>query len=139
MTIRLLSTSDYDSIFELWGHTKGMALRNFDDSREGIAKFIQKNPDSNFIAEIGNEIVGVILCGIDGRRGYLYHASVKEEYRGQGIGTELVNKVLDVLKSKGIKKAGLLVKKDNIIGNEFWLAKGWNKRDELLYYSLNLD
>jgi N-acetylglutamate synthase len=116
-----------------------MALRNFDDSREGIAKFIQKNPDSNFIAEIGNEIVGVILCGIDGRRGYLYHASVKEEYRGQGIGTELVNKVLDVLKSKGIKKAGLLVKKDNIIGNEFWLAKGWNKRDELLYYSLNLD
>ncbi|MDD4142168.1 MAG: GNAT family N-acetyltransferase [Bacteroidales bacterium] len=138
VTIRLMKAEDYDSIYEIWSSTTGMALRNYDDSREGIEKFLKKNPISNFIAEVDGHMAGVILCGIDGRRGYLYHASVREEYRNKGIGTELTNRVLSVLKQEGIRKAGLLVKKDNQIGNEFWIAKGWDKREELLYYSLNL-
>ena len=84
-TIRLMSIEDYAEVYKLWTETAGMAIRSYDDSEEGIAKFIAKNPNSNFVAIRDGEIIGVILCGIDGRRAYIYHTVVNPAYRRQGV------------------------------------------------------
>jgi len=136
--IRLMKMEDYDEVFHLWSSTPGMCLRNYDDSVEGIAKFLKKNPTSNFVALSENSIIGVILSSNDGRRGYIYHATVHPDYRNRGVGKALLQKVYDELKKEGISKAGLLVLKDNEIGNIFWKSQKWEDRTELKYYSKDI-
>lgn len=135
--IRLMTVADYPQVYDLWKITEGMALRSFDDSEAGITKFIQKNPDSNFVALQDGKIVGVILCGIDGRRAYIYHTVVRADLRNQGIGKQLLHAVYDVIGKAGIKKSGLLVMNTNEIGNRFWQSQGWTKREDVTYYSIN--
>ena len=136
--IRLMKIEDYDEVFLLWSSTPGMCLRNYDDSVDGIAKFLKKNPTSNFVALSENKIIGAILSSNDGRRGYIYHATVHSDYRDRGIGKALLQKVYYELKKEGINKAGLLLLKDNEIGNIFWKSQKWEDRKELKYYSKNL-
>lgn len=135
--IRLMTEEDYEQVYALWSITEGMALRSYDDSAEGISKFLKKNPKSNFVAEMDGEIVGVIMCGMDGRRAYIYHTVVREDLRQQGIGKSLLRAVYHAIESEGIKKNGLLVLKNNEIGNTFWRMQGWTERTDLNYYSKN--
>lgn len=137
--IRRMTTDDYDAVYVLWTGTQGMGMRSLDDSREGIARFLSRNPRTCFVAEAEGAIVGVILCGHDGRRGYIYHTAVRPEYRRQGIGKRLVDSVLAALKSEGIHKAALVVYKTNETGNEFWQSVGFTERDDLIYRNLSLN
>ncbi|ERI90308.1 acetyltransferase, GNAT family [Clostridiales bacterium oral taxon 876 str. F0540] len=136
MKIRLMSIEDYDIVNHLWKCTQGMGMRSLDDSFEGIKKFLKRNPTTNFVAQVGNNIVGVILCGHDGRRGYIYHTAVNIDYRGRGIGKELVNTVVKALKKEEINKVSLVVFSSNDLGNEFWKALGFDERDDLIYRNL---
>ena len=133
----MMTVADYEPVYQLWHTTKGMALRSHDDSEEGIAKFLEKNPDSNYVAEMNGEIVGVILCGMDGRRAYIYHTVVRKDLRQRGIGKALLGMVYHAIEQEGIKKNGLLVLKNNEIGNKFWQMQGWTERVDLNYYSKN--
>lgn len=133
--IRLMRPNDYQKVYALWSVTEGMAIRSYDDSEEGILKFLRHNPTSNFVAVKGEDIVGVILCGMDGRRAYIYHFVVRADLRSRGIGTSLLKEVYKVINAAGIRKNGLLVLKDNAIGNRFWVSQGWQERTELNYYS----
>ncbi len=137
MEIVEMKISNYEDIFKLWTSTTGMGLRNLDDSKEGIDKFLRRNPTTNFIAEEDSKIVGSILCGHDGRRGYIYHTAVDMRYRGKGIGKKLVNSVINALKREGINKAALVVFTNNEVGNGFWRSIGWEKREDLNYYNLS--
>ena len=135
ITIRLMTAEDYARVYHLWSVTDGMALRGYDDSEEGICKFLKKNPTSNFVALRGDDLVGVILCGMDGRRAYIYHTVVRSDLRNQGIGKALLHAVYAAAEQEGIKKSGLLVMKHNEIGNAFWRSQGWTERTDLNYYS----
>ena len=137
VTIRLMTAEDYQPVYHLWTITEGMALRSYDDSEEGITKFLRKNPTSNFVAVLDGEIVGVLLCGIDGRRAYIYHTVVRKDLRQRGIGKALLGMVYHAVEAEGIKKNGLLVMRDNEIGNTFWRMQGWTERTDLNYYSKN--
>ena len=128
-----MKISDYEAIYSLWMSCKGMGLNNLDDSKEGIEKFLNRNPNTCFVKEINNQIVGVIIVGNDGRRAYIYHTAVKEEYRGKGIARALVNKALAALKELGINKLALVVFDKNDDGNKFWEKLGFTKRDDLVY------
>jgi len=139
MEIVEMKISNYEDIFILWTSTPGMGLRNLDDSKEGIDKFLRRNPTTNFIAEEDGEIVGSILCGHDGRRGYIYHTAVDMRYRGKGVGKNLVNSVINALKREGINKAALVVFTNNEVGNGFWRSMGWEKREDLNYYNLSIN
>ncbi len=110
----------------VWG------LNHLDDSREGIERFLMRNPETCFVAE-DDGIVGVIIAGNDGRRGYIYHTAVREGKRGQGIATALVNAALDGLKKCGINKAALVVFDRNMHGNSFWEKLGFTQRTDLVY------
>ena len=102
-----MKPEEYDGIYQLWRSCSGMGLNDLDDSREGMEAFLKRNPTTCFSAWEDGKIVGSILCGHDGRRGYLYHTAVLPDYRGRGIGTELVQAALKGLEEAGIHKAAL--------------------------------
>lgn len=139
MQIRLMTPDDYDDVYALWTSIDGMGLRNLDDSRNGIARFLARNPTTCFVADVDGRVVGCILCGTDGRRAYIYHTAVLAEHRGKGIGKALVEHVYDALHELGIAKAALLVYADNETGNAFWQALGWEVRTDVLYRNKLLD
>lgn len=133
--IRLFEVEDYEDVYALWIRTPGMGLNNIDDSKEGIAKFLKRNPSTCFVAEeIDTErIVGAIITGNDGRRGYIYHACCDINVRRFGIGTNLVDAALNALKKEGISKVALVVFEKNKSGNDFWEHLGFTLRADLNY------
>lgn len=133
MEIRLMTPGDYDGVYALWLSTPGMGLNTTDDSRAGIKKYLARNPSTCFVAEEGGELVGVILSGHDGRRGYIHHTAVRESCRNRGIGGALVERAMDALAVEGIQKVALVVFGRNQIGNVFWERRGFTRREDLVY------
>lgn len=129
---------DYEEVIKLWRDTPGMGINDVDDSAEGMKRFLARNPGMSFVAKTEDGIVGTILCGHDGRRGYLYHAAVLPKMRGMGVGRALVNAALDALREAGISKVGLNVFADNAQGLRFWEKFGFDARDDVKYRSLRL-
>lgn len=133
MEIRKLSMDDYEEIHHLWVSTPGMGLNDLDDSREGIERYLQRNPSTCFAARKCGRLAGVILSGHDGRRGYIYHVAVSTVDRGEGIGSALVGTAIKALRDEGIHKAALVVFEKNEIGNTFWEHRGFGVRADLVY------
>jgi ribosomal protein S18 acetylase RimI-like enzyme len=133
ITIRQMTAGDYDGVHALWLATPGMGLNTSDDSREGIEKYLRRNPNTCFVAEGGGAVAGVILCGHDGRRGYIHHTAVTLPERGRGLGRSLVEKALGALRDEGINKAALVCFHDNDGGNAFWEALRFGARRDLVY------
>ena len=131
--ISVMSMEDYDGVYDLWINTPGMGLNATDDSREGIAKYLRRNPTSSFVAHDNGKIVGVIMAGHDGRRGYIHHTAVMPEYRNQGIAKKLVDHAMSALENEGINKVALVAFAKNEVGNGFWENIGFSVRDDLVY------
>jgi len=134
---REMKIGDYQKVFALWSDTEGMGLSD-SDSEEEIAKYLSRNPGHSFVCEYGDRIVGTILCGHDGRRGYIYHVAVSEEHRKRGIARMLLTKALDSLRNAGIRKCHLMVFGANLAGREFWEHVGWQRRDDIVIYSKSI-
>ena len=133
MDIRKITLDDYDEMYALWLSCKGMGLNDTDDSREGIGRFLDRNPETCFGAFENCSLIGVILAGNDGRRGFIYHTAVSPDCRKRGVGTALVNAALDALKGLGITKTALVVFGRNELGNAFWEKQGFTSREDLVY------
>ncbi|HOG01271.1 MAG: Acetyltransferase YpeA [Firmicutes bacterium ADurb.Bin248] len=131
--IRKMTARDYGAVYDLWLSCKGMGLNNIDDSRDGIESFLARNPDTCFVAEEDEKLVGVILAGNDGRRGYIYHTAVDPTLRRRGIASKLVDAALRALRELGIAKVALVVFERNAAGNEFWESVGFTVRNDLVY------
>lgn len=133
MQIIPMTIEDYDALYDLWLHTPGMGLNTADDSREGIAAYLRRNPTTCFTAKEGDRLLGAIPAGHDGRRGYISHTAVREDAQRQGVGTALVEAVLEALQVEGIRKVALVVFARNEKGNAFWEKLGFTGRDDLVY------
>ena len=138
VNIRVMTISDYDGVYDLWIHTPGMGLNSTDDSREGIEKYLNRNPATSFVAESDGAIVGVIMAGHDGRRGYIHHTAVLPEYRNRGIAKKLVDRAMEALDKEGINKVALVAFEKNASGNGFWENIGFTERDDLVYRNKNI-
>lgn len=137
MKFRPMTTNDYASTVQLWTRTEGVRLRDA-DSREGIEKYLARNPGLSFVAESDDMLVGTIMSGHDGRRGYIQHLSVLDSYRRRGIGSQLVALCLEALKKEGILKSHLMILADNEAAKIFWSRLGWvGRRDIDLYSFIN--
>ena len=138
--IRSMTIDDYEGVRELWMSIHGFAIRSLDDSKEGVARFIDRNPGTSVVAVSGSgKIIGAILCGHDGRRGCLYHVCVREDCRRCGIGKEMVVFCMNALKKEGINKVSLIAFTKNDVGNAFWNCIGWTRRLDLNYYDFTLN
>lgn len=139
VVIRSMTIEDYPAVKALWQSIQGFGIRSIDDSREGIRRFLARNPGISVVAEQDGEIIGAILCGHDGRRGCLYHVCVREEHRRQGIGKAMVVFCMEALKKEQINKVSLIAFTKNDVGNAFWKEIGWTKREDLNYYDFVLN
>lgn len=137
LKIRPMTIDDYDALYAIWTAC-GNGLNNLDDSREGIEKYLRRNPTTSFVAEDGGVIAGAVLCGHDGRRGYIQHMSVSPLYRRRGIGKRLLDAALAALKAEGINKTALVAFRKNALGNAFWESMGFGLREDLNYRDLAL-
>lgn len=137
--VRVMTIEDYDQVKELWNSIKGFGIRSMDDSREGVARFLKRNPTTSVVAEEDGKVVGAILCGHDGRRGCLYHVCVHKDYRMRDIGKSMVAFAMEALKKEEINKVSLIAFTKNDIGNAFWKEIAWTKREDLNYYDFTLN
>jgi ribosomal protein S18 acetylase RimI-like enzyme len=130
---------DYEEVYALWMSIHGFGIRSMDDAKEGVERFIRRNPTTSMVAVLDGQIIGAILCGHDGRRGCLYHVCVREAYRKHGIGQKLVLACLDALRKEQINKVNLIAFQSNEVGNRFWQGLGWDFRSDVNYYECILN
>ena len=135
--IRKMLTSDYAPAYALWQNLPGIGLSSA-DSESTLCAFLIKNPETCLVAADNGQLVGTILGGSDGRRGYLYHLAVHPDYQKQGFGKELVITCLDALRAQGIEKCHIFVLADNREGLKFWQKSGWELREDILILSRSL-
>lgn len=134
--IREMKAADYSAVINFWRETPGLALSDA-DTEENIGVFLARNPGLSFVAELADRLLGTILCGHDGRRGFIYHLAVHHDYRRKGIGRLLADCCLNKLKEAGISKCHLFVLADNDQGMAFWDKIGFQRREDILIYSHN--
>ncbi len=136
--VRAFCIEDYRAVIALWRRTEGVGL-NESDTRRAIAAYLRHNPRMSFVAERDGRIIGAVLCGHDGRRGYLHHLAVAKRYRHRGIGRQLVNACLAKLRKADIPKCNILIFADNAAGMKFWAHTGWKLRTELQVMQIRLE
>ena len=132
MNIRLMTPADHAAVYALWLRTPGMGLKDLDDGPEGFCRFLKRNPTTCFVAEEHGVIVGTLMAGHDGRRGSMHHLAVDTPHRNRGIGTALVAAAMNALEQEGIHKVNLVVFARNDLGNAFWEAHGFSRRDDIV-------
>ncbi len=130
LEVSAMTETDYDDTYALWRITEGIGLSDA-DSREAIAAYLQRNPGLSRVARRGGRLVGAVLCGHDGRRGYLHHLAVEKSERGRGLGRRLVTECLAGLAGAGIRRCHLFVYDGNHEGQGFWRRIGWRERTDL--------
>lgn len=134
VVIREMTIGDYDEVLGLWRTSEGVGLSDT-DSEEGVARFLERNPGLSFVACDGEHLVGAVLCGHDGRRGYIHHLAVSKSHHRQGLGRALVEQCLSTLRRGGIGKCHIFVFGDNQDTITFWRNIGWTQRVELIMMS----
>lgn len=137
ITIRPFSILDHDAVLTLWHASEGVGLSAADE-REAIASYLERNPGLSFVAWDGDLLVGAVLCGHDGRRGFIHHLAVRDSHRRLGIGRLLVEGCLNGLRGQGIGKCHLFVYRANTAAQAFWQEIGWTQRDDLHIMSRTL-
>lgn len=126
LQLRPMQISDLASACRLWSEAEGVELAE-GDSLEELTAYLARNPAMSWVALEGERLVGAVLAGHDGRRGYVYHLAVERSCRGKGIGQALMQQVHATLKSTGVRRALLLVAADNAAGHSFWGKQGWEE------------
>lgn len=138
MKIRIMKIEDYEQVYQLWLSCSGLGLNDLDDSKQGIERFLNRNPETCFVVENDNYIIGAIMVGNDGRRAYIYHLAILPAYQKQGIGKQLVQVALKKLEDLQIHKVALVVFKKNINAQLFWEKLGFIQRNDLIYRNISL-
>jgi ribosomal protein S18 acetylase RimI-like enzyme len=137
IVVRPFRMEDYDASFALWRRCEGIGL-GASDTRAAIAAYVRRNPGLSFVAHRKGRLVGTVLCGHDGRRGYLHHLAVSKRYRRVGLGRRLVDTCLERLRRIDIHKCNIFVFADNVEGMTFWTRTGWNPRPDLSLLQVDL-
>jgi ribosomal protein S18 acetylase RimI-like enzyme len=132
--IRDFLAGDIDAALRLWRQTEGIGLSDA-DRPEPIREFLSRNPGLSHVAISGDKLIGTILCGTDGRRGYIHHLAVAAESRRNGVGRRLLEAALSALQRIDIRKCHAFVFQSNPFGELFWERSGWQRRDDLQVYS----
>lgn len=134
ITFQAIHAGHYSQLMQLWTRAGQLAIRET-DTPEALEKFLARNPNCSFAASSNNQLIGAVLAGHDGWRGYLYHMAVSPEYRGRRIGRQLVERAVEAIRKKGIPKIHCMVLRENISAQKFWISCGFEMRLELIDFS----
>lgn len=136
--LREMTMADYESVYAIWQASEGVGLSGADMPKR-IADYLAHNPGTSFVAVDGARVVGAVLCGSDGRRGYLHHLAVLPAYRKSGVGRALVDRCMAGLREQGIEKCHIFVYDQNEAARQFWARIGWVERTELVLMSRDIE
>ena len=128
--IAVMTIADYKEVYGLWEGSDGIGL-SAEDSEESIQIYLERNPGLSFVARCEGKLAGAVLCGHDGRRGYIHHLAVDAQSRRKGVGRRLIDRCLSALEQAGIPKCHLFRFADNEEGLMFWETTGWSERTDL--------
>ncbi|MER2080816.1 MAG: GNAT family N-acetyltransferase [Ruminococcus sp.] len=134
MQIRPMTKEDYDEVFAMWQITTKRALSRADE-RDQIERYLRRNEGMSQVAVIDGKIVGTVLAGHDGRRGFIHHMAVLPEYRRRRIGHALAEKAIEMIARDGIDKTHIFCYQNNETGQQFWSDFGFTKRDDVFVFS----
>lgn len=116
--VRPLEDADVDDVVDLW-HEAGLT-RPWNDPRTDIRRARAVWPELLLVAVDGDAVVGSVMAGYDGHRGWLYYLATAETRRGEGIGRLLVQEAEARLVALGCPKVMLMVRADNDAVLEFY-------------------
>lgn len=133
-----MTPEDITGVIQLWESTPGLVMHTA-DSPESIERYLERNVGLSFVARVNQQVVGAVLCGTDGRRGYLQHLVVEPAFRRQGIGRALVERCKTALSRENIEKCHLFVLPGNTVAQRFWNQVGWTVREDLIMMSATLN
>lgn len=137
IVFRNIEADDYDQLYHLWNSSSGVGLSEA-DGRKAIQNYLSNNPGNSFAAFSNELLVGTILAGDDGRRGYLHHLVVHSDFRRRGIGRKLVEKAVERIKARNIEKCHIFIFSDNEEGVSFWKGIGWEFRNDIAVMSFSM-
>jgi len=120
-------STDYAAVRALWESCQpGIQLRP-SDSADEIARKVERDPDLFLVAARRGAIVGAVIGGFDGRRGYAYHLAVEAGTRGSGLAQALLAELESRLADLGCLRMNLMVAKDNWPAQRFYGRAGWSQ------------
>lgn len=131
-----MTAADYDEVLALWQASEGVGGA---ESREELTSYLTRNPGLSLVARDNGTLAGAVMCGHDGRRGYLYHLAVAASHRGQGIGRAIVERCHEQLRVIGIRRCTIFLFVDNSAGEKFWRQIGFRERTDLKAFAFDLD
>ena len=134
MQIRPMTIQDYDEVFAMWQITTKRALSKADE-RDQIERYLLRNTGMSQVAVVDGKIVGTVLAGHDGRRGFIHHMAVLPDYRRRHIGHRLAEKAIEMISRDGIDKTHIFCYQNNETGQNFWKDFGFEKRDDVFVFS----
>ena len=129
---------DYQQVYELWSSIEKGVHIGRSDSQTEIEKKVSRDPELFLVAEYQNKIIGSVIGGYDGRRGLIYHLAVHAAFRGQRIGSRLMDEVEARLRAKGCLKCYLLVTADNLEVENYYRQRGWQQMDSIHLFGKEL-
>lgn len=136
MTIREMTIEDYEEVYQMWLTTSKRALSKADEKPQ-MARYLRHNAGMSQVAVVDGKIVGTVLAGHDGRRGFIHHMAVMPEYRRRRIGHSLAERAIEKIKAEGIDKTHIFCYQNNETGQSFWRDFGFVKRDDVFVYSFD--
>jgi N-acetylglutamate synthase len=135
--ISVMNIKDYTEAYDLWKASEGIGLSDA-DTHQAIQRYLKRNPGMSFVARVNGKLVGAVLSGTDGRRGYLHHLAVAKPYRKLGVGRQLVEHCMNALEKAGITRCHIFVYRENKTGKIFWEQTGWFERNDLQIMSRDI-
>lgn len=136
MLIREMTIDDYEEVFAMWQTTSRRALSKADEKPQ-MERYLKHNAGMSQVAVLDGKIVGTVLAGHDGRRGFIHHMAVMPEYRRKRIGHSLAEKAIEKIQAEGIDKTHIFCYQNNETGQSFWRDFGFVKRDDVFVYSFD--
>ena len=135
--LRNMKPSDYASVRELWETIPGLRLEEA-DTEEAIHRYLARNRTLSFVALVDDNIIGSVLCGEDGRRGYLQLLCVSEKHQGKGIGKQLLKAAIEKFSLLELFEVRIFVLKNNKHGTDFWESQRWELREDIVVRTYKL-
>jgi len=125
--LRPMTEEDIPDALALWSGMSGLSLFPC-DSRDGLSRYLKRNPGLSVVARKEGRLVGAALAGHDGRRGFLHHVAVAPDFRRRGVGRAMVDWCVKVVTAEGIGRCLILVNAGNEEAKDFWRHIGWIDR-----------
>ena len=132
--VELANAADIKPMLYFWRSIPGLGV-GLGDTESSLKAFLVRNPTTCLLLRVNGCLMGTVLGGFDGRRGYIYHLAVHPDYQGRGYGKMLLSRVSGQLKDLGAPKIHLFAFGDNHTAEDFYLSQGWEKRRDIQVFS----